>query len=191
MKGAKSRKLDSRVMLPNIKFNPVPKFWVRGNTLVELLVATAIIGTISVIGVNVLWDSIMARAKQNSIEGTSENFRVFLTTLTRSIHEAKSINIPDPTLIQITGNPCQTLRFNTTNKWLEEAVVADAVCTPPPPDAVFERLTQDKINLTKFELSPTGFLPSFVTIKIEGIYQDGLGEHLFRFYSTVTPRVTL
>ena len=172
-------------------FIRIPKTLVSGFTLVELLVATAIISVISIFGVNLLWDSLTSRAKQDSIETTSESFRTFLVTLTRSVQEANSINIPNTTSIQITGKPCLTIRYNLTDKSIEEAIDTTPTCVPPAAGASFIRLTREELKVQKFELSPTGFLPNFISVKIEGLYKDSLGEHPFNFYSTITPRVTL
>ncbi|MFH1971261.1 MAG: prepilin-type N-terminal cleavage/methylation domain-containing protein [Patescibacteria group bacterium] len=164
---------------------------IKGFTLVELLVATAIIGVVAVIGVQILWDTLSLSSKQNSIESSSENFRIFISSFTNSIQEAKNISILNSNTIQITGDICKTIKLNTAKKWIEEAQDKSVPCTPPPLTSSFNQITQDQILINKFELSPIGPLLNTVFVQIEGVFKDSLGEHPINFSSSVTPRVTL
>lgn len=180
-----------KLMSPVIKnqkgFTPIKS----GFTLVELLVATAILGIISVIGVQLLWDTITTFSKQNSIEASSENLRTFIDNFTNDIQEAKSISVPNSNTIEITGNICRTIKYNPTQKWIEEAQDKSIPCTPPDSTALFIKVTQEEIVINRFEISPTGLLPETVFFQIEGFYKDSLGQHPIKFSSNVTPRVTL
>lgn len=162
-----------------------------GFTLVELLVAIAILGGLSLVGVQLLWDTLITRSKQYSIEESSDNFRLFASTLTKSIQSAATVSIPDSSTIKITGSPCRTLRFNFLAKTIEEAQ-KEAIGDPPvcsPPDTGFIAVTKDKLTIQSVEFSPVSVLPSStITIKIQGFYKDTQGEYLINFETTVTPR---
>lgn len=164
---------------------------IGGFSLVELLVATAIIGIISVIGVQLLWDTLTTFSKQNSIEASSENLRTFIDNFTNDIQEAKSISVPNSNTIEITGDICRTVKYNPTQKWIEEAYDRVVPCTPPDSSALFVKVTQEEILIDKFEILPVGLLPKTVFFQIEGFYRDSLGEHPIKFSSNITPRVTL
>lgn len=180
-------KLMSPVIRNQKGFTPIKS----GFTLVELLVATAILGIISVIGVELLWDTLTTSSKQNSIEVSSENLRTFIDNFTNDIQQAKSISVPDKYTIEITGDTCRTIKHNAIQKWIEEAHDQSVPCVPPDSTAFFTKVTQEGVVIDKFEISPTGLLPGTVFFQIEGAYKDSLGEHPIKFRSSVTPRVTL
>lgn len=160
-----------------------------GFTLVELLIATAILGGLAVVGVQLLWDTVTTRAKQSSLEGVQDNFRFVTSTLTRAIQDAKSIDIKSATAIEIMGEPCRTIRWNSVDKTIEQAIDDSPSCVPPT--SGFVPLTKTEMSIQSLDFSPVGNLPKTVTIKIQGIYQDGLGEHPLNFQTTVAPRITL
>ena len=171
-----------KVMLPNINKN-------YGFTLVELLVAIGIIGIISVISTQLLWNTVTTRAKQESIEVSSENFRTFIKYLTNSIQEAGSINIPNSSTIEIKGKICRTIHLKADK--IEEAQSFAANCLPPDTSASYLRVTPVGVELDTYTFSPTGLNPDSVTITIIGIYRDSLGEHPINFVTSVTPRITI
>lgn len=159
----------------------------RGFTLIELLIATAILGGLAVVGTQLLWDTITTRAKQSSLEGAQDNFRLVASTLTRAIQSAKSVNVSNATTIEIRGEPCRTVRL--TGITIEQAIDSSSSCLPPT--SGFVPLTKTEMNIQSLDFSPIGSLPKTVTIKIGGIYKDGLGEHPLNFQTTVAPRITL
>lgn len=163
-------------------------FSVKGYTLVELLVAILIIAAISVISVNILWDSLTTRSKAYAIERSSDNFRQFIQTLTNSIYEAKAINIPSSGVIEISGDPCMTLSFNSGGNYIEGLSDLSTNCTPPT--SGFERMTDESIIVARFDTQPVGNLPTDVNVEITGVYKDSLGEHPFEYKTTIHPRVS-
>jgi prepilin-type N-terminal cleavage/methylation domain-containing protein len=160
-----------------------------GFTLIELVVAVAIMAAISVVSIQLLWDTVAARSKQYQIEGSTENIRNIVTDITGYVKEAKSINIPDAQTIEITAEVCRTIRFNAVNFRLEMAIDNSVSCIPPT--SGFGYITSQEIALSKFEFSPVGFLPESVNFVVEGIYEDSLGEHQFEYNTTIIPRVDL
>jgi prepilin-type N-terminal cleavage/methylation domain-containing protein len=162
----------------------------RGFTLVELLVATAIIGIVATISTQLLWDTVTNRSKQDSIEVSSENMRVFINNLTNYIQEADSINIPNDATIEIKANTCRTIRYNSADHNIEEAKITSDGCNAPDSTAIFSPLTQQDITINSFGLLPTGPNPSILTLTIAGTYQDLGGEHPLNIVTTITPRVT-
>lgn len=169
-----------------------------GFSLIELLVATAILGSISLVGVQFLWDTLTTRSKQYSIEGSADNFRLLVSTLTKAIQSAKSVSVPESSKIEIKSNievtdePCRTIRLNSTDGVIEQAIDDSLpTCTPPDDSQPFRPLTKEEINIQSLEFSPLGDSLQVVTIKIEGTYKDNLGEHPISFNTTVAPRTTL
>jgi prepilin-type N-terminal cleavage/methylation domain-containing protein len=157
--------------------------------LIELLVAIGIIGIISVISTQLLWNTVTTRAKQESIEVSSENFRSFIKYLTNSIQEAKSINISNSSTIEIKGTVCRTIHLDAHK--IKEAQNTAANCTPPVPLASDLPITPVGVDITTFTFSPTGLQPNNVTITIIGKYIDSMGEHPINFVTSVTPRITI
>ena len=176
-------------MLPPIKKN-------SGFSLIELLVAVAIFAGISLVGVQLLWDTLTTRSKQYAIEGSSDNVRLLVSTLTRSIQSAKNVNVLDAWTVQITGNPCRTILLDNNEK-IVEAIDANDPCSPPAAGSgSFNPVTKEEIliknkqtNLPLF--SPVGSFSKVITIEMNGIYKDSLGEHPFNFKTTITPRITI
>lgn len=160
-----------------------------GFSIIEALVILAIFGTLSIIGMNLLVDTLATRSKQTSIEGASDNFRLFTSTITTAIQSARSISIPDSSTLKITGNPCRTVRLNLAAKSIEQAIDSSPSCLPP--ESGFAPVTKDEIIIQNLEFSPIGDLPKFVTIKIDGFYKDGLNRHPINFSTTITPRIAL
>lgn len=160
-----------------------------GFSLIELLVATAILGSISIVGVQLLWDTLSTRSKQYSIEGSSDNFRLVITNVTKAIQSAKSVSIPNSSTIEITGTPCRTIKLNADNQAIEQAIDDSPSCMPP--DSGFLPITKEEIDVQTIDFSPIGDLVEVVTIKFEGTYKDSLGEHPIYFNTSAAPRVTL
>src|SRR4030042_2122809 len=176
---------------------------INGFTLVELLVSIGIIGIISVISTQTLWNSITTRSKQDSIEVSSENFRTFTKNLTNYIQESNSVDISsDSKIIKLVKkgtdtevDVCRTIRYNSTKKSIEEAAVIGVGCIPTEDSSLFHIVTEDegRLEVDTFTLSPTGLQPNTVTVTIIGQYLDLLGEppHPISFVTTITPRIAL
>lgn len=187
-------------MLPPTKNNN-SGFFLRpaGFSLIELLIAMAIFTGISSVGVKLLWDTLTTRDKQYSIENISDNFRIVISTLTKSIQGAKSVNVLDPWTIQITSaspEPCRTIILDNNQKIIQ-ALDASDPCTPPAVgSAGFNSILKDEILIknkttgTPF-FSPTGNFLKAITIEIKGTYKSGLGEQDFNFKTTVSSRISI
>ena len=160
-----------------------------GFTLIEILVATVIVSTISIVSVKLLWDTISVRSKTYSIEDSSENFRFITSMLTNSIQSARNISTPDSSTIEIFGEPCQTFKLNASAHTIEHATDESASCTAP--DSGFVQLTSDEITIDLFEVSPVGEQLQTVSIEIKGVYKDSIESHPFTYFTSVTSRITL
>jgi len=161
----------------------------QGFTLIELIVAIGIFGALSLVSVQMLWDTLSTRSKQYSIENSTSAIRPVIATLSQAIVSATYINVFSATQIQITGSPCRTIQWNSTAKVLEGATVTGASCIPPT--SGFSSLTPSTVSITSFTLSPTGIQPKVILISIAGLYKDSLGSHTFTYNFSVSPRVAL
>lgn len=161
----------------------------QGFTLIELLVAMVIFSALSLVSVQILWNTVTTRSKQYSIENSAAAIRPIEATLTQSILSASGVNVASVTQIQITGSVCRTIQWNATNKSLEEATDTSASCVPPTTG--FTPLTVTPVSITVFTISPTGTSPKVVTFSITGLYKDSLGSHAFQYNFSVAPRVAL
>lgn len=161
----------------------------QGFTLIELIVAIGIFGALSLVSVQALWDTLTTRSKQYSIENSASAIRPIVATLSQSIMSASSISVVSATQVQITGSPCRTIQWNSTNKSLEQATANGASCTPPT--SGFTALTSPPVSITTFTVTPVGATPKVVSISIAGTYKDSLGSHAFQYNFSVSPRVSL
>lgn len=160
-----------------------------GFTLIELLVATVILAGISVVSVQLLWDSVSLRSKQTSIEQSSDNFRLLINNLTKEVQGAQSISVPNAETLEIVSSPCRTIRKTADGKGIEEATSTVDPCTPPT--SGFVKITQDQFAVRTLEFTPLGTILKSVTMKIAGDYKDSLGNHPVDFQTTISPRVSL
>lgn len=151
----------------------------NGFTLIELIVAIGIFGALSLVSVQMLWDTLSTRGKQYSIENSASVIRPIIATLTQTITEASAIRIPDATHIEITGSHNRIIRLNGTT--LEQSVDS----------AAYESLTPPNVSFTSFAFSPVGLNPKVIQITIGGVYSDSLGSHDFQYNFSVSPRVSI
>ncbi len=164
-------------MLPNTRKTNL------GFTLIELLVGVAILSGISILSVQMLSDTLSSRAKQISIENTSDNFRLLINTLTKAIQEATNVELENPETLKITGEVCQTIKLESGSIIQE----IDQDCMPPA--EITQILSKENIQVQSLTFSQnTG---SLVNIAIQGVYKDNLGEHPFNYETAVVSRISL
>lgn len=160
----------------------------QGFTLVELLVAIAIMGIISVVAVRSLYDIVSVRAKQQSIEISSDSFRTLTRLITKSVIESNNVDVPNNHELNITGNnSCETLRYDPSTASVLYAKVSMAPCTPP--NSGFTTLTDPDLVINNFSLTPTGTDIKVVSVEIDGFYKNSLGDHPIKYSTTITPRL--
>lgn len=159
----------------------------NGFTLVELLVAVAILGIISTISVQMLYDGVTLRAKQYSLETSSESIRTFVKQISTSIIGSKNISISaDHSKIYITGEEvCETYAF--ADQTIKYSNMTGDTCTPP--ESVVPYLLNEEITISDLSFFSEGDPPRVVNIYLEGVYKDSLGDHPIKYMTSVTPRI--
>src|SRR3989344_6901315 len=100
-----------------------------GFTLIELLVAVAIIGVLSVVSVNLLFSTVLSRARQGSIQSSSEDVRNFISLLSKSVKESNKVDVVSATEIVTTGTICRTFHLEGTSILLAQD--NSSGCVPP------------------------------------------------------------
>lgn len=164
-------------------------------SLIELLVAATILSGLSLVGVQLLWDTLSTRSKQVSIEASSDNLRFLINTLTKSIQNADRVEVVDSATLKIKGDPCRTIKFDSENSLAKQAineiVPPEEECQPPEETATFQSITKKTIKINHLGFFSESDPPRVINIKIEGYYQDNLGDHPIYYETAVAPRVTL
>lgn len=161
----------------------------KGFTLIELLVAIAIVGIISIISIQSLYNAVTIRSKQYSIEDSSDDFRSLIKIITKEVVEGRNIKIPNSHQIMITGDgSCTTVSIEVqTVKYLQ----VSTPCTPPTVGLTNILGSNFTIDTVKSYFSPVSDPARVVSIYIEGVYKNSLGEHPFKYQTTVTPRISI
>lgn len=166
-------------MLLNTKKN-------QGLTLIELLIATAIMAVISLSSVRLLWGTLATRAKQNSIETSSDSSRFLISTITEAIQSSQSIGISSPFSSSITigvgSTSCQIIFLNGTTVYSND--------NPPcnPDTSIAKPMNQSEISLQTLKFTPQGTPPKAIKIEMSGFYKDSVTDHPFNYSTTVSVR---
>lgn len=163
---------------------------INGFTLIELLVAAAIIGVISIVSVNLLYTTVLTRARQDSIKASSEDVRSIFGNLSESIIQSDTVKLVGSTEIstkkEVEGadpDICRTFKLNGTTVELAEDI-SDG-CSYPT--SGFLVVTDPNTTVNVFDITETDNL---FEITISGTHQDSFGEHDFNFNTSVIPRVS-
>ena len=158
-----------------------------GFTLIELIVAMAIFGALSLVSVQTLWDTVTTRSKQYSIETSTAAVRPILSTISQGVESSTAVTASG-SQIQITGSVC------TTIKWCAPSIVqyvsADTTCvniTCNPLTSGATYLTPTGLTIASFSATMTGS-PANVTVSIGTNYKDSLGQHVFYATTSATRR---
>ena len=160
----------------------------QGFTLIELLIAAVIIGVISTVSTQILFDTVTVKSKQNALEHSTDASYVIIEQIASSLKEAKSVNIPNANLIEIQGDSlCLNYRYDSVNLAIEKAQDTNPPCNPN----LYLSITSQDSKITNFNFSPVSFLPESVSIFIEGESQNSLGVHPFKYQTSIVPRVRL
>jgi prepilin-type N-terminal cleavage/methylation domain-containing protein len=169
----------------------------NGFTLVELLIAIAVFGIISVISVQGLYDIVSFRAKQQTIEDSSDSLRIITRQISKSVTEADRITIENTGTTLKTENEieCHTFTYESGNilhkisKSIEPTEDDPGTpCTPPTPGLTDAITSDDYTNIDNFSLSPVGSNVQVVTLEITGQYTNSLGDHPINYSTTITRR---
>lgn len=160
---------------------------IKGFTLIELLIAVAVIGTLSVVTTKLLFSSVLAKSKQQSIEVSTNTIHLFLAEVTKLIQEAQSVSLPSTNSIEIVNSSgCTRFRYITGS--IEKAFDANTPCNA----TTYSKVTDNDIKISSLQFSKypsVSYLPNSVAISILGVINDPFGEHPFNYETTVFPRL--
>lgn len=163
----------------------------RGFTLIELMIAIAVMGVISIIAVRGLYDVVLMRAKQQTVEDTADSFRTITRTITKAVIESQNVYVPNNSEIRITGEKaCQTYKFDASQKAILFYEIFPGPCTPPDPaTSAAANITGNDIEITSLIFSPVNSASNVIVMQIEGVYKNSLGDHPIKYETTMTPRI--
>jgi prepilin-type N-terminal cleavage/methylation domain-containing protein len=160
----------------------------KGFTLVELLVAIAIMSTIAVASTRLVFDAVSYRAKQYGVDESSEAVRSILSTLRQDVQSATGFPAVGSTLT-VTGYKSDGTQYCTTTKlngnYLESGKASTCGAI------VFTRLHSDLVTITAFNAQKDSSHLNMLNITISGKYKDKLGEHLFTNHTALTSKAML
>lgn len=158
----------------------------NGFTLVELLVAAAVIGILAVVSTQMLFDTVTLRAKQNAIETTSDFSYLALESIISSIKSAKNIEVKSggAEIIITRSSDCLGFRFNNTDKTIEKT---QTLSCPP---SSYSKLTPEGVQINSLTFAPEGTSLANVYISVSGEIKDAFSAHPFNFETNVFPRLS-
>lgn len=197
---------DLRIMnlkLPFTIYHSQNKGKSTGFTLIELLVAISIIGIVSVMSVNLLFTTVISRARQGSIQTTSEDVRNFINLLTQSVKEANTITLVGTTEIgtkQIKTSASGTDYICRTFKWSDwlgkKSIVyaEDNSVNCEPPTTGLSPIIDSKTDLndpyyteiTSLNISQND---QMITLILSGNHKDPFGQHDFSYNTNISRRL--
>jgi prepilin-type N-terminal cleavage/methylation domain-containing protein len=158
-----------------------------GFTLIELVVATAIFGAVSLISVQMLWNTLSSRSKQYSIENSSSVMRPVLSTITQAIESATRINVSG-SQIRIWGSPCRTIEWS--GGMIKQSIVDTPLCDPPLDATTSITPGPPDFTVDIFDITQTSS-PTIINIKVRVTYQDKLGSHVVDMTTSAVQRVNI
>jgi len=159
-----------------------------GFTLIELLVAVAIVSALAIISVQILFDTVSVKSKQQTLETSSDSAFLVFEQITKAVKEAKSINVPTVNQIEIVNSVnCINYRYNLADKTIEKAVDSLVSCTPTS----YIAITPISFEVSDLNFSPIGSSPDSVSLLMVGEIKGALDRHPFKFQTNIYPRVTL
>jgi prepilin-type N-terminal cleavage/methylation domain-containing protein len=164
---------------------------IMGFTLIELLVAASIMGIISTVSVKLLFSTVLGKARQNSIQISSDDIRNYVSKLSKAVKEADIIIPVSSSELQIKGNSCYTFKMESGS--LKYASDSSSGCTPPSSletvtntgDVIYKPgdVVNGKVIPSVFEVSD-----SKVDFKLSGKINDTFGKHDFSYNTIITKR---
>lgn len=161
----------------------------KGITLLEVLVAITIMIAVSFTAINLLFDTVTERAKQYAIQESGKTTRLVMKKIRDAVVYADLVTVDSSNELQVQGSPCTTIRYNLTDKSVEQATDNGASCTPP--DSGFVSLTPGNIEINSLVFEPVGDNPKNISVEITGIYKDNMSDYQFSHQTSLTPRITL
>jgi prepilin-type N-terminal cleavage/methylation domain-containing protein len=153
----------------------------KGFTLIELLVAASIMGIVSLISVKLLFSTVMGKARQGSVMVSSGDAQAFLESLSKTVKEAKRINVDSTTEISSEGTVCRT--FRKSGEVIEMAEDTSTDCSAP--SAGFMQITSTNTHINNLNITKTD---GVIDVAVSGYTEDYFGKHDFMYNTTIVKR---
>ncbi len=151
-------------------------------TLIELLIAVAIVGVISVASVNLLFTTVLNRARQNSIQYASSDARNLIEIISKSIKQSTNVEASGSQL-KITATTCRTLHLEGNSVLM--ATISTPSCVPPSASSGDLKMTDVDTIITSFVVAKIG---DSISLLIAGNHKDAFGKHDFSYDTVITKR---
>lgn len=166
-----------------------------GFTLIELLIAIAVFAIISIISVQGLYDIVSIRAKQQTIEDSSDSLRTIARLISKSVTEADRVAIENSgTLLKTENNyECHTFQYSSglilhkISKSTEPTETDPGTpCTPPTP-AITDTITTEDLSIDSFTVTSIDGNKA-ISLSITGSHTNSLGDHPIKYSTTIARR---
>ena len=161
---------------------------ISGFTLIELLISAVIIGVLSIVTTQLLFNALTTKSKQNTLTLSSDTGYVVVEQISRNLKNAQGIEITAGNQIAITNQSvCINYRYNSSNLTIEKATDSNPPCNP----SVYFEITPQDFKVKNLYFSPEGTSAENVSLLIEADVKDSQGVHPVKYQTSLKTRISL